>query len=102
MLRRSSHSAPMDKTMSPVATRRESLARLGRPRAERSSHEDNLGTRAATALEVVEVPWPTSLPTAEASLITGVLLGDARARVALVDRFGPYIERLVAGALGVD
>jgi RNA polymerase sigma-70 factor (ECF subfamily) len=44
----------------------------------------------------------TSAANDDAALIAALRMGDVRARVALVDRYGPYIERLVAGALGVD
>ncbi len=47
------------------------------------------------------VPWAASYATDEA-LVAALRAGDPHARLALVDRFGPYIERLVAGALGVD
>jgi len=83
----------------PQATRREGATRRARPRGERGWYDDAVGTQAAApALEVV----PRQAATDDAALIARVRVGDARARVALVDRFGPYIERLVAGALGVD
>jgi RNA polymerase sigma-70 factor, ECF subfamily len=102
MLRRISHTAPFEKPLSPAAMRLRAVARTGRPRAERGWYDDAVGSRAAAALEVAAVPRPTLLAADDASLVAGVRLGDARARVALVDRFGPYIERLVGGALGVD
>jgi RNA polymerase sigma-70 factor (ECF subfamily) len=83
----------------PAAPRREGAGRRGRLRGERGWYDDAVGTQAAAAaLGVVSRQAATS----DAALIASVRLGDARAREALVDRFGPYIERLVAGALGVD
>jgi RNA polymerase sigma-70 factor, ECF subfamily len=35
-------------------------------------------------------------------LVVGLRADDSRARVVLVERYGPLVERLVAGALGVD
>jgi RNA polymerase sigma-70 factor (ECF subfamily) len=40
--------------------------------------------------------------TDNAALVAALIRGDAAAWVELVDRFGPDVERLVAGALGVD
>jgi RNA polymerase sigma-70 factor, ECF subfamily len=50
---------------------------------------------------VMPLPRVTSYAT-DGELVAALRVGDGRARLALVDRFGPYIERLVAGALGVD
>ncbi len=38
----------------------------------------------------------------DAALVAALRRGDGRARVALVERFEPLVERLVAGALGID
>lgn len=38
----------------------------------------------------------------DAELVAGLQRGDRAARVALVQRYEPLVERLVAGALGID
>jgi RNA polymerase sigma-70 factor (ECF subfamily) len=38
----------------------------------------------------------------DGELVAALRRNDPHARLALVDRYGPYIERLVGGALGVD
>ena len=38
----------------------------------------------------------------DATLVAALRLGDGRARMLLVERFEPLVERLVAGALGID
>lgn len=38
----------------------------------------------------------------EAALVAALRIGDGRARMLLVERFEPLVERLVAGALGID
>ena len=38
----------------------------------------------------------------DAALVAALRRGEPHARLTLVDRYGTYIERLVAGALGVD
>src|SRR5438552_3794126 len=38
----------------------------------------------------------------DAALVAALRHGEPHARLTLVDRYGKYIERLVAGALGVD
>jgi RNA polymerase sigma-70 factor, ECF subfamily len=97
VLRRISDLDPL-RTPTPAATRREGVGRRARTRGERGWYDDAVGTKGAAALDVV----PRQAATNDAALIASVRLGDPRARVALVDRFGPFIERLVAGALGVD
>jgi len=47
-------------------------------------------------------PALSSAPLDNAALVTSLIRGDAEAWTQLVDRFGPDVERLVAGALGVD
>jgi RNA polymerase sigma-70 factor (ECF subfamily) len=38
----------------------------------------------------------------DAALVAGLHRGESAARVALVERYEPLVERLVAGALGID
>ncbi|HVY40469.1 MAG TPA: sigma-70 family RNA polymerase sigma factor [Polyangia bacterium] len=46
-------------------------------------------------------PIPEPYPD-DAALVAALRRGDGRARMALVERFEPLVERLVAGALGID
>jgi RNA polymerase sigma-70 factor, ECF subfamily len=90
---------------------------------------DALGTRGEAACKLASVPSPTGLradgvkrsPTAAAAdaprkspafetpafaddgeLVAALRRGDGRARMILVERYEPLVERLVTGALGID
>ncbi|HVT06676.1 MAG TPA: sigma-70 family RNA polymerase sigma factor [Polyangia bacterium] len=53
--------------------------------------------------ETVRPAAPTPEPYADdAALVAALRRGDGRARMVLVERFEPLVERLVAGALGID
>jgi RNA polymerase sigma-70 factor (ECF subfamily) len=83
----------------PGAPRREGPQTV-RPRG-RGWYDDGVGLH-KQGVGVAALPPPASFDTDDFALIAALRQNDARARVAIVDRFGPYIERLVAGALGVD
>jgi RNA polymerase sigma-70 factor (ECF subfamily) len=88
-------------TRLPVPSRRE-LATGPRQRAGRSWYDAPVAAPQQHA-SVGGVAVPRSASYASDDLLVAALRqGDPHARLALVDRFGPYIERLVAGALGVD
>src|SRR5205823_425772 len=59
---------------------------------------------ARPALRLVGGPLSSATTTAadDAALVAALRRGEPHARLTLVDRYGMYIERLVAGALGVD
>ncbi len=52
--------------------------------------------------EVTPSPSPSPPLLDNAALVAGLVRGEASAWNELVDRFGPDVERLVGGALGVD
>jgi RNA polymerase sigma-70 factor, ECF subfamily len=84
----------------PTSTRfagapRRDVPAVVRLRGGRGAYDEPVGLQASS------LPLTTSFAD-DVALIAGLRNRDARARVALVDRYGPYIERLVAGALGVD
>ena len=45
---------------------------------------------------------PAPLPPDNANLVAALVRGEPSAWTELIDRFGPDVERLVAGALGID
>lgn len=96
-------------------------------RAESWRAVDPAATRGEVACKLVIVPSPTGLrvdgakrspvatdapksPVAppapifadDAELVAALRRGDGRARMILVERYEPLVERLVAGALGID
>jgi RNA polymerase sigma-70 factor (ECF subfamily) len=58
--------------------------------------------RAPTPLPETIRPAGADLYADDLQLVAGLRSGDARARVLLVERYEPLVERLVAGALGLD
>ncbi len=77
----------------PAATRTPGPVKMG-----------NVAFRApAPPSETVRPAAPTPEPYADdAALVAALRRGDGRARMVLVERFEPLVERLVAGALGID
>src|SRR5436190_14805072 len=106
MLRRVPPSLQPSKTVAPPATRpvgplRRELGAAARQRAGRGWYDAPVAAPQHASVGGAALPWAVSFATDDA-LVAALRVGDAHARLALVDRYGPYIERLVAGALGVD
>src|SRR6185503_225715 len=107
MLRRMPPSSQPSKAVAPPAIRilgapRREPPAPARQRAGRAWYDDGVaGPQQHAGVGVAPLPRVAAYATDDA-LVAALRVGDARARLTLVDRFGPYIERLVAGALGVD
>src|SRR4051812_18085696 len=103
MLRRIPPSLQPIKAVAPPATRPVSPPRrdlgAGTRRAGRGWYDAPVASQQHAGVGGMAVPWAASYATDQA-LVAALRSGDTRARLALVDRYGPYIERLVAGALG--
>jgi len=56
--------------------------------------------RATATATAAARSWERGEP--NAALVAGLVAGEAEAWTELVDRYGGYVERLVAGVLGVD
>jgi RNA polymerase sigma-70 factor (ECF subfamily) len=90
-----------------------SVARvMGDPRAHELIHNSSAMSAQSKARSTGAAPHPNALRAAErpaqpagesdAELVQALRRGDPAARATLVRRYHPKVERLVAGALGVD